>query len=80
MNEENNTNSNDNTDIIENSSESNISNEVDETNTFTEQQENVITLQEIHNDLGVITSFIVFFVLVVILKYVYKFFNMFFVI
>lgn len=78
MNEENNTNSIDSINNTENSTENTFSNEV--TNSYTEQQENVITLQEIHNDLGIITSFIVFFVLVVLLKYAYKFFNMFFVI
>ena len=78
MNEENNTNSIDSINNTENTTENSFSNEV--TNTYTEQQENVITLQEIHNDLGIITSFIIFFVLVVLLKYAYKFFNMFFVI
>lgn len=57
-----------------------------EENTTYEQTEN-ITLQnnsvneqlnQIHEDLGVIVSFIVFFVLVIILKYVYNFFNMIF--
>lgn len=78
MNEENNTNSINSINNTENTTENTFSNEV--TNTYTEQQENVITLQEIHNDLGIITSFIIFFVLVVLLKYAYKFFNMFFVI
>ena len=32
----------------------------------------------IHNDLGFICSFIIFFVLVVLLKYSYKFFDIFF--
>lgn len=90
MNEENNTNSIDNTNIIENSYENNVSNELEYnsisensteyTNTYSEQQENVITIENIHNDLGIITSFLIFFVLVILLKYVYKFFNMFFVI
>ena len=35
-------------------------------------------LDRIHEDLGFIVSFIVFFVLVVLLKYAYKFFDMFF--
>ncbi len=78
MNEENNTNSIDSINNTENTTENTFSNEV--TNSYIEQQENVITLQEIHNDLGIITSFIIFFVLVVLLKYAYKFFNMFFVI
>lgn len=80
MNEENNTNTIDNTDNIENSNEYNVSNEIENTSTFTEQQENVITIENIHNDLGIITSFLIFFVLVILLKYAYKFFNMFFVI
>lgn len=33
-------------------------------------------LEQIHTDLGIILSFIVFFVLVVLLKYAYKFFDM----
>ena len=37
-------------------------------------------LNTVHTDLGVICCFLVFFTLVIILKYVYKFFNMFFVI
>lgn len=78
MNEENNTNSINSINNTENTTQNTFSNEV--TNSYTEQQENVITLQEIHNDLGIITSFIIFFVLVVLLKYAYKFFNMFFVI
>lgn len=35
-------------------------------------------LNLIHNDLGFICSFIIFFVLVVLLKYAYKFFDIFF--
>lgn len=35
-------------------------------------------LEAIHNDLGVITCFLIFFTLVVILKYCYKFFDMIF--
>lgn len=35
-------------------------------------------LLQIHEDLGIITCFIVFFVLVILLKYVYKFFDMIF--
>ena len=89
MNEENNTNSIDNSNNTENSNEIIVSNEVENsssnditenTTTYTEQQENVISIQDIHNDLGIITSFLIFFVLVILLKYVYKFFNMFFVI
>lgn len=33
-------------------------------------------LTDIHNDLGLICCFLVFFTLVIILKYAYKFFNM----
>lgn len=80
MNEENNSNSIDNTINIENNNENIVSNEIENTSTYTEQQENVITIENIHNDLGIITSFLIFFVLVILLKYVYKFFNMFFVI
>ena len=39
-----------------------------------------VNLETIHYDLGVICSFLIFFVLVVLLKYAYKFFNMFFTI
>lgn len=45
---------------------------------ITQVAENTELLKTIHNDLGVITCFIVFFVLVIILKYAYKFFNMIF--
>ena len=44
----------------------------------TETNEELEILKEIHNDLGIITCFIVFFTLVIILKYAYKFFNMIF--
>lgn len=86
MNEETNSNSIDNSYTIEDINENEVSNEVEynstteNTITYTEQQDNVITLQDIHNDFGIITSFLVFFVLVILLKYSYKFFNMFFVI
>lgn len=49
-----------------------------ETIATTEVADDIELLKEIHNDLGVITCFIVFFVLVIILKYSYKFFNMIF--
>lgn len=42
------------------------------TTTYDEQ------LTQIHNDLGFICCFLVFFVLVVLLKYAYKLFDMFF--
>jgi len=35
-------------------------------------------LELIHNDLGIICCFLIFYVLVIILKYIYKFFNMIF--
>lgn len=52
----------------------------------TETTENVIVedsslneqLTQIHEDLGLITCFIIFFVLVILLKYAYKFFDMIF--
>ena len=49
-----------------------------ETMQTTEVAENTELLKNIHNDLGIITCFIVFFTLVIILKYAYKFFNMIF--
>lgn len=49
-----------------------------ETMQTTDVIENTELLKEIHNDLGIITCFIVFFTLVIILKYAYKFFNMIF--
>ena len=49
-----------------------------ETIETTEVTENTELLREIHNDLGIITCFIVFFTIVIILKYIYKFFNMIF--
>ena len=55
-------------------------------NETTDNTENVIIqddsvneqLSQIHEDLGLITCFIIFFVLVIILKYAYKFFDMIF--
>ena len=35
-------------------------------------------LEQIHQDLGIICSFLIAFVLVILLHYAYKFFNMFF--
>ena len=35
-------------------------------------------LQQIHTDLGLICSFLIIFVLFILLKYSYKFFDMFF--
>lgn len=37
---------------------------------------NVVTLETIHNDLGAIVAFLVFFTLVIILYFGYKFFDM----
>lgn len=67
-----------------NSSEitSNNENEVNNTtqNITVVVQDDIINeqLSLIHNDLGFICSFIIFFVLVVLLKYAYKFFDIFF--
>lgn len=55
-------------------------------NTTNETIENVFVddttvseqLSQIHNDLGFIACFIIFFTLVIILKYTYKFFDMIF--
>lgn len=51
-------------------------------NIVIEETTNIITydeqLNQIHNDLGFICSFLVFFVLVILLKYAYKLFDMFF--
>lgn len=51
-------------------------------NILVEETTNTITydeqLNQIHNDLGFICCFLVFFVLVVLLKYAYKLFDMFF--
>ena len=47
----------------------------------TSKEENIIVdINTIHTDLGVICSILIFFVLVILLKYAYKFFNMFFTI
>ena len=35
-------------------------------------------LQQIHTDLGVIASFLIFFVLIIIMYFIYKFFDMMF--
>lgn len=55
-----------------NNTTQNITVEVVQDETTNEQ------LNLIHNDLGFICSFIIFFVLVVLLKYSYKFFDIFF--
>ena len=53
--------------------------EVQETqeNTIQETQD-TINFADIHNDLGIICCFLIFFTLVIILKYSYKFFDMIF--
>ena len=57
-------------------------NVVENTIAGTETVDNTLieNIQVIHDDLGLICSFLIFFTLVILLKYVYKFFNMFFVI
>lgn len=55
-----------------NNTTQNITVEVVQDETTNEQ------LNLIHNDLGFICSFIIFFVLVLLLKYAYKFFDIFF--
>ena len=68
-------------DVSYNDVSNGLSNATDNTSNVVGVPSDEITLlNNIHTDLGVICSFIVFFALVVILKYVYKFFNMFFVI
>ena len=74
----NNTNTSNNTENTSNNENEvnnttqNITIEVVQDQTTTEQ------LNLIHNDLGFICSFIIFFVLVILLKYAYKFFDIFF--
>lgn len=41
-------------------------------------EENIVTLETIHNDLGFICSFLVIAAVVVFMTILYKFFNMFF--
>ena len=70
---------NDNTNTEYNETSSN--NTVDNTSTNTSvgsPAEYNEKLDNLHSDLGIICSFLVFFTLVILLKYVYKFFNMFF--
>ena len=75
-----NTNTSNTSDNSENTS--NNENEVNNTtqNITVVVQDDTINeqLTLIHNDLGFICSFIIFFVLVVLLKYAYKFFDIFF--
>lgn len=57
-----------------------ISNEIFENTESSTVQDALINeqLTQIHEDLGVISSIIIFFVVVVLLRYVYKFFDMIF--
>ena len=53
--------------------------QVQETQEIQETEEPVnVDIKTIHTDLSVIACFLVFFTLVIILKYIYKFFNMIF--
>lgn len=53
--------------------------QVQETQEIQETEELVnVDINTIHTDLSVIACFLVFFTLVIILKYIYKFFNMIF--
>lgn len=68
---------------VENTTENEITeNEVEEnTNTIILVDNNISDqITQVHEDLGIVTSFLIFFSLIIILRYVYKFFNMFFVI
>lgn len=56
---------------IENTEEIQLTEEITE---YTNEE----MLQQIHYDLSIIICFLVFFVIVIILKYIYKFFNMIF--
>lgn len=47
-------------------------------NEVVELTTNTELLQQIHNDLSIVVCFLVFFTIVIILKYIYKFFNMIF--
>ena len=71
-----------NSSISGDSSNIEANNMVEENTTASTVYENTVVdnLQLIHEDLGVLTSFIIFFVLVLLCHYAYKFFNMFFVI
>ena len=56
--------------------------QVQETQEIQETEEpvnvDIVDINTIHTDLSVIACFLVFFTLVIILKYIYKFFNMIF--
>ena len=54
-------------------------NSVDTTENVTVQEVSTdIQLEQIHNDLGIIVSFLIFFTLVIVLRYSFKFFDMIF--
>lgn len=53
-------------------------NNTTETIIIQENQENIVTLETIHNDLGFICSFLVIASVVVFITILYKFFNIFF--
>ena len=64
---------------LENTEEIISTENIEETQTETIQTTEELTLlTNIHNDLGFICCFLIFFTLVIILKYAYKFFNMIF--
>ena len=60
--------------------EENIENteEVQETEEVQYTEDELISLNTIHNDLSIIACFLIFFTIVIILKYIYKFLNMIF--
>ena len=62
---------------MENSEEINNSNLDNSTENIVEVDTTIEgKLDQIHQDLGLISCFIIFFVLVILLKYAYKFFDM----
>lgn len=64
---------------MENTEEIISTENIEETQAETIQTTEELTLlTNIHNDLGFICCFLIFFTLVIILKYAYKFFNMIF--
>lgn len=64
------------TNVLENVEDIQEIETITETTEVTEVTEDNTILTDIHNDLGLICCFLVFFTLVIILKYAYKFFNM----
>lgn len=68
-----------NNETVENIIDNSISNVIDNTTENTIVEDNATNEQKldlIHQDLSIIICFIVFFVLVILLKYAYKFFDM----